>query len=50
MHAFDYVVLFFSFVYAGAIIRRIWVQFACVAVELAMWGWYFSALQGALKG
>ncbi len=31
-------------------IRRMWVQVACVAIELAMWVWYFSALQGALKG
>jgi hypothetical protein len=34
----------------AACIRRTWVQAACVAIELAMWGWYFSALQGALKG
>lgn len=37
-------------VVAAVFIRRSWVQLVCVAVELAMWGWYFSALQGALKG
>jgi len=35
---------------AAVFIRQTWVQLVCVAVQLAMWGWYFSALQGALKG
>ena len=37
-------------VLAAIFIRRTWVQAACVMIELAMWGWHFSALQGALKG
>ncbi|HEY3813828.1 MAG TPA: hypothetical protein VGL66_11435 [Caulobacteraceae bacterium] len=35
---------------AAIFIRVRWVQFVCVGVELAMWGWYFAALQPPLKG
>ncbi|HWE46122.1 MAG TPA: hypothetical protein VG407_08835 [Caulobacteraceae bacterium] len=35
---------------AAIFVRKTWLQFACLAVVLAMWGWYFSPLQGALKG
>lgn len=35
---------------AAVFIRNRWVQWACLAVELAAWAWYFGALQSALAG
>ncbi len=35
---------------AAVFVRRRWVQWACLAVELAAWAWYFGALQGPLAG
>jgi hypothetical protein len=37
-------------VVAAIFMRKVWLQFVCLGVQLAMWGWYFTALQGALKG
>jgi hypothetical protein len=66
MHAFDFVLVLFSFVYAAAIthqlstageviiaakrIRNARVQSLALVIQIGGWIWYFAALQSALSG